>query len=72
MHIGRKKFFGKVGWGRFGENKIEMRTVIYVGLLSIADAINNDWCNVQHAGIYATIFICAVFMDMYEFVIKKK
>ena len=56
----------------FEENKIEMRTVIYVGLLSIADAINNDWCNVQHAGIYATIFICAVFMDMYEFVIKKK
>ena len=41
MHIGRKKFFGKVVWGMFGENKIEMRTVIYVGLLSIADAKQN-------------------------------
>lgn len=24
MHIGRKKFFGKVGWGMFEENKIIM------------------------------------------------
>lgn len=49
-----------------------MRTVIYVGLLSIADAINKDWAGGQYIGIYATILVCAIFMDVYEFVRGKK
>lgn len=49
-----------------------MRTVIYVGLLAIAGAINKDWQQEQYIGVYATIFICAVFMDIYDFVRRKE
>ena len=44
-----------------------MRTVIYVGLLSIADAINKDWQQGQYTAIFAAILIVAIFMDIVEF-----
>jgi hypothetical protein len=43
-----------------------MRTVIYVGLIAIADAINKDWHQGKHIGIYVTIFICAILWDMFD------
>ena len=49
-----------------------MRTVIYVGLLAIADAMNKDWQQGQYIGVYATIFVCAIFMDIYDFVRREK
>lgn len=45
-----------------------MRTVIYVGLLAIADAINKDWQQGQYISIYATILIASIVMDVVEFV----
>jgi hypothetical protein len=49
-----------------------MRTVIYVGLLAIADAINKDWHQGQFIEVYAIIFIVAIAMDITEFVRGKK
>jgi hypothetical protein len=49
-----------------------MRTVIYVGLLAIADAINKDWQQGQFIEVYATILVCAIFMDIYDFVRREK
>ena len=48
-----------------------MRTVIYVGLLAVADAINKDWAG-KYIGIYAAILVGAILMDVYEFVRGKK
>jgi hypothetical protein len=45
-----------------------MRTVIYVGLLAIADAINKDWQQGQYIAVYATILIAAIVMDIIDFV----
>ena len=45
-----------------------MRTVIYVGLLAIADAINKDWQQGQYIAVYATILIAAIVMDITDFV----
>jgi hypothetical protein len=45
-----------------------MRTVIYVGLLAIADAINKDWQQGQYIAVYAIIFIVAIVMDIVEFI----
>jgi hypothetical protein len=45
-----------------------MRTVTYVGLLAIADAINSDWANEKHIALYAFIFIFAAIMDLTDFI----
>ena len=45
-----------------------MRTVTYVGLLAIADAINKDWQQGQYIAVYATILFGAIVMDIVEFV----
>jgi len=49
-----------------------MRTVTYVGLIAIADSINKDWHEKEHIGIYATILIVAIVMDVFEFVRGRK
>ena len=49
-----------------------MRTVIFVGLLAIAEAIKPDLAN---ADFYTAIFLIAVVMDLIEFIMnfeKKK
>ena len=50
------------------QNLNKMRTVIYVGLLAIADAINKDWQQGQYIAVYSTILIAAILMDIVEFV----
>ena len=45
-----------------------MRTVTYVGLLAIADAINKDWQQGEFIAVYAVIFIIACAMDITDFV----
>ena len=45
-----------------------MRTVTYVGLLAIADAINKDWHQGKYIAVYALIFLVACFMDIWDFV----
>jgi hypothetical protein len=49
-----------------------MRTVIYVGLLAIADSINKNWHNHKHIGVYATILLIAMAMDIVDFIFSKK
>ena len=44
-----------------------MRTVIIVGLLSIADAIREDWCDENLAGFYAWIIVASILMDIIDF-----
>ncbi len=44
-----------------------MRTVIYVGLLAIADAINKDWSGGQYESVYGSILIIAMIMDIVDF-----
>ena len=48
-----------------------MRTVIFVGLMSIASAINNDWHTGEPIPVYATIFVAAIVMDIIEFLSKR-
>ena len=48
-----------------------MRTVIYVGLITIADAINKNWVNEAPIIVYVTIFIIAIVMDIFEFMYKQ-
>lgn len=47
-----------------------MRTIIYVGLLAIADAINKDWQQGQFITVYATILIIACAMDITDFILR--
>ena len=44
-----------------------MRTVTYIGLLAIADAVNKDWQQKQFIDVYAVIFIIACTMDVIDF-----
>ena len=48
-----------------------MRTVTYVGLLAIADAINKDWQQGQFIAAYSIIFGIAISMDIADFVRKR-
>jgi hypothetical protein len=47
-----------------------MRTVIFVGFITISSSINTDWYVGQPMGLYATIFIFCIFMDLIEFAHK--
>ena len=49
-----------------------MRTIILVGLLSIADAINPDWIDKSQTWFYTTIFLLAVITDINEVYLKNK
>lgn len=43
-----------------------MRTVLFIGLLSIADAIKPDWMNENHLWFYIIVFLGAVLSDIHE------
>jgi hypothetical protein len=46
-----------------------MRTVIFVGLITIADAVKRDWDPPQ--GLYpflAIVLVAAIIMDLVEFI----
>lgn len=45
-----------------------MRTVIFLGLGAIADAINNNWLHPGMVGFMAIVLIGAIVMDITEFV----
>lgn len=48
-----------------------MRTVIFLGLLVIADALNKDWyTNTSTVNLMAVVLIVAIFMDLAEFIKK--
>lgn len=47
-----------------------MRTVIFLGLLAIADSINKDWSEPKYTPIFACVFIASITMDVIDFVIK--
>lgn len=49
-----------------------MRTVIFLGLLSIADAINENWHEDSLIPYYFIVLICAIGMDIWEFWNKLK
>ena len=48
-----------------------MRTVILVGLLSIADSINSDWMNNDYAWFYVLLAFFAVISDVSEITRRK-
>jgi hypothetical protein len=45
-----------------------MRTIIYIGFLSIADAINPDWQQGQFIAVYVAILVIACAMDITDFI----
>jgi hypothetical protein len=48
-----------------------MRTVTFLGLIAIADAIRKDWYNnSQLIHFFALIFFIAIIMDVCEFLKK--
>ena len=47
-----------------------MRTVIYLGLIAIADAINKDWFAKETVTFMVIILFIALFMDIAEFLKK--
>lgn len=48
-----------------------MRTVTYVGLIAIADAINKDWNSGEYIVVYAGILIVAIVMDIVDFLRRR-
>ena len=42
-----------------------MRTIIFIGLLSIADAINPEWMNDDYLWFYMIAFFGALIGDIY-------
>lgn len=48
-----------------------MRTVLFVGLLSIADVIRKDWVSENHVGFYVIVFFAVVIFDII-YICKKK
>lgn len=45
-----------------------MRTVIFLGLIAIADAINTDWSSSQTTiKAYSIVLIGAIIMDIWDF-----
>jgi hypothetical protein len=49
-----------------------MRTVIFIGLIAIADAIDKDWLQGSALAVYSVTFIVVVCMDVYDFFRSKK
>ena len=49
-----------------------MRTVTFLGLTAIADAIRKDWMPDSVVNFAIIILICAIFMDIIEFKHKIK
>lgn len=47
------------------QNLINMRTILLIGFLSIADAINPDWLNENHIWFYVIAFLGAILSDIY-------
>jgi len=45
-----------------------MRTVVFVELLSVANAINKDWSADENKKFYAVIFLASIAMDVIEFI----
>jgi len=48
-----------------------MRTVTYIGLIAIADAINKNWHSGEFILFYAVILGGAIIMDIVEFLAQK-
>jgi hypothetical protein len=42
-----------------------MRTILFIGLLSIADAINPNWMNKEYLWFYAIAFFGAIIGDIF-------
>jgi len=45
-----------------------MRTVVLLGLMAIANAINKDWCRENDTSIYGMVFVASIIMDIVEFI----
>jgi hypothetical protein len=44
-----------------------MRTVIFLGAMMIADSINQEWIDKNHAPFFAIVFIIIAIMDIVDF-----
>ena len=44
-----------------------MRTVIFLGFIAVANAINKEWLFEEDMAIYGFVFICSVIMDLIDF-----
>lgn len=49
-----------------------MRTVILVGLLAIASAINENWVSSNTAWIFAALIVIVSVMDFTDFIFKER
>jgi|APSaa5957512622_1039677.scaffolds.fasta_scaffold03471_4 hypothetical protein len=47
-----------------------MRTILLIGLLSIADAINPNWMPDKNTGIYIALLIIAILGDVVTTITK--
>jgi len=47
-----------------------MRTVIFLGLLSIADATRENWQNAHTVSTFATVLVVVMVMDIVDFMRK--